>query len=333
MARYLHQHTDQLSAHGADYSDVVVDRLDEVLWRLRALCGLKNARQTKIVAIGRAGGWGPGGARAPERAREKWQLDIQTVTYEELGAFLAAAFADPATVQAAQAQADQYLQDPAVKLEADRQAVNNAFVLADVFRAIMARAGAEAITISGCMRTVMPIAQTSACLTLSLLNDAGYLAFCESDFVVIPAGLLLAHISGSPQFLNDPTYPHQGVITLAHCTAPRRMDGKTLEPVRLMTHFESDYGVAPKVAFRAGQTVTSIIPDFAHERWIGLTGQITDVPSLSICRSQMDVTHRVNDDRLASMMPGFHWETIYGDYGREVGYALQRTPIKWTLLT
>ena len=71
----------------------------------------------------------------------------------------------------------------------------------------MAQAGAEAITISGCMSTVMPIAQTSACLTLSLLNDAGYLAFCESDFVVIPAGMLLAQISGRPQFLNDPDLP------------------------------------------------------------------------------------------------------------------------------
>ena len=56
----------------------------------------------------------------------------------------------------------------------------------------------------------MPIAQTSACLTLSVLNDAGYMAFCESDFVVIPAGILLAQISGRPQFLNDPTYPHDG---------------------------------------------------------------------------------------------------------------------------
>ncbi|MCK7524027.1 MAG: hypothetical protein MZV64_43570 [Ignavibacteriales bacterium] len=28
-------------------------------------------------------------------------------------------------------------------------------------------------------------------------------------------------------FLNDPTYPHDGIITLAHCTAPRKMDGRT----------------------------------------------------------------------------------------------------------
>ena len=88
----------------------------------------------------------------------------------------------------------------------------------------------------------MPLAETSACLTLSRLNDDGYLAFCESDFVVIPAGMLMASISGHPMFLNDPTYPHDGLITLAHRTAPRKLDGHTIEPVRILTHFESDYG-------------------------------------------------------------------------------------------
>ncbi len=65
----------------------------------------------------------------------------------------------------------------------------------------MDRENCRAITIDGCMGTIMPLAETSACLTLSLLNDAGYLAFCESDFVVIPAGILLANISGKPVFL------------------------------------------------------------------------------------------------------------------------------------
>lgn len=333
MARYLHQHTDTLAVSGVDYEDVVVDRLDEVLWRLRALTGLKNTRHTKIVAIGGAGGWGPSGGKAPELAKEKWQIDVQTVSYEELGKLMKEALADAATMQAARQRADEYLRDPGVTLEVDRPAVDNAFVLEHVFRALLAQADARAITISGCMRTIMPIAQTSACLTLSLLNDAGYLAFCESDFVVIPAGILLAQISGRPQFLNDPTYPHDGVITLAHCTAPRRMDGRTLEPARLVTHFESDYGAAPKVEFRKGQTVTSIVPDFAHARWLGLAGQIADAPFLPICRSQMDVVHQVDDQRLATAMPGFHWETIYGDYLREVGYALKKTPIKWERLT
>ena len=31
-------------------------------------------------------------------------------------------------------------------------------------------------------------------------------------------------------------------------------------------------------------------------------------------------------------MPGFHWMTAYGDYLKEVGYALRRVDIDWDLV-
>jgi hypothetical protein len=31
-------------------------------------------------------------------------------------------------------------------------------------------------------------------------------------------------------------------------------------------------------------------------------------------------------------MPGFHWMTCYGDYTREVGYALKKVNIEWDFL-
>jgi L-fucose isomerase-like protein len=196
-----------------------------------------------------------------------------------------------------------------------------------ILRGILADQKCRAITINQCMGTIMPLAETSACMTLSTLNDDGYLAFCESDFVVIPAGMLMASISGHPMFLNDPTYPHDGVITLAHCTAPRKLDGKTTEPARILTHFESDYGAAPKVEMKLGQRVTNIIPDFAGKRWVGFVGEIVAHPFLPICRSQIDVKFTCDSQKLAERMPGFHWMTIYGDYLKEAGYALKKIPI------
>ena len=207
-----------------------------------------------------------------------------------------------------------------------------AFLLEQVFRGLMARTDCRAMTINGCMGTIMPMAETTACLTLSLLNDAGYLAFCESDFVVIPAGILLGCISDRPVFLNDPTYPHDGIITLAHCTAPRRMSGEKPDPARIMTHFESDYGAAPKVEMPVGQTVTNLVPDFKAERWTGLLARIEAAPLLPICRSQIDVRYDCSDEVLARHMPGFHWITGYGDHLREVGYALKQVSIQWDCL-
>ncbi len=330
--RYLRQHTDHLVQERVDDSDIVIDSQDEVLWRLRSLCGWRNTMGTKIIAVGGPDAWSQSPGVVPKLVEEKWKFDIKTVSYDELGRIINEARRDTAAMKRAEQRAGEYLQIPGTKLETDFNFVRNAFLLEEVFIALMKKANCRAITINGCMGTIMPIAETSACLTLSLLNDAGYLAFCESDFVVIPAGVLLANISGKPVFLNDPTYPHEGLITLAHCTAPRKMDGKTLEPARILTHFESDYGAAPKVEMRQGQIVTNIIPDFAAKRWVGLRGRIEEAPFLPICRSQIEVSFDQDSELLARRMPGFHWMTGYGDYLREVGYALRRVQIAWDLL-
>ncbi len=331
--RYIRQHTDTLALKGIDDRDVVIDSQDEVLWRLRALCGLHNTIGTRIIAIGGPGAWAQPRDVVPNLVRKIWKFDIQTVSYKDLGELIKQAKEDAAAVKRAKQRAEAYLKAPGNTLETKREYVDNCFLLEQVFRGIMKKADCQAITINGCMGTIMPLAETSACLTLSLLNDSQYVAFCESDFVVIPSGVLLANISGKPVFLNDPTYPHDGVITGAHCTAPRKMNGKDLEPVRIMTHFESDYGAAPKVEMSKGQVITNIIPDFKAQRWIGLLGKILDAPFMDVCRSQIDIGYACDDLTLAERMPGFHWMTGYGDYMSEIGYALKKVGIKWENLT
>ncbi len=330
--RYLRQHTDRLAVQGVDEDDVVIDSQDEILWRLRALAGLRNTLGSKILAIGGPDAWAQPAGVVPKLVADLWKFDIVTVSYDELGRLIREARADTATVRRARARADAYLRQPGTRLETERAFVDNGLLLDEVFRALLKEAGCRNMTINGCMGTIMPLAETSACLTLSTLNDAGYLAFCESDFVVIPSGVLLANIANRPVFLNDPTYPHDGLITLAHCTAPRKMDGRTLEPARILTHFESDYGAAPKVEMRRGQGLTNIAPDFASKRWLGLRGEILEAPFLPICRSQIDVGFPCDDRTLAQRMPGFHWMTAYGDFTRELPYALKRVGIAWDFL-
>ncbi len=327
--RYLRQHTDKLALSGVDEEDVVIDNQDEILWRLRSLCGLKNTRNASILAIGEAGAWAQPRGVVQGLVEDKFKFGIKTLPYDDLAKIITEAKNDASAVSRARQRAAEYLDDSSLSLETKRSYVDNCFLLEEVLRKIMDQENCRAITISGCMGTIMPLAETSACLTLSLLNDAGYLAFCESDFVVIPAGVLLANISDKPVFLNDPTYPHDGIITLAHCTAPRRMDGKNSEPARILTHFESDYGAAPKVEMKKGQVVTNIIPDFQVNQYVGLKGTIIDNPFMDICRSQIDISFDVDSHLLAKRMPGFHWITGYGDYMRETGYALKRLGIEW----
>jgi len=331
--RYLRQHTDALKVQGIDDGDVIVDSQDEILWRLRALCGLQSTLGTRILCIGGPDAWAQPRDVVPNLVREVWKFDMQTVSYDELGKLIKAARADNAAVSRTKERAKDYMKGRGVKLETKPEFVENAFLLEEVFLGLMKKADCQAITVNACMGTIMPLAETSACLTLSLLNDSRYLAFCESDFVVIPSGVLLANISGNPVFLNDPTYPHDGIITLAHCTAPRKMNGKDLEPVRILTHFESDYGAAPKVEMGKGQVVTNIIPDFLIKRWVGLRGEIIDAPFMPICRSQIDIRFACDSLLLAERMPGFHWMTSYGDYLKEIGYACKKLGIQWEDLT
>jgi len=322
--RFLRKTVDEYAATGLDIHDVVVDDHDELLWRFRALQGLKNTLGKRILAIGGAGGWGAGGQKAPDVARKLWKMDLVDYPYKELEPRLKSAREDADLVRRCTAAAARYLKEPRVSLHTTRLFVDKAFVLTEVMKDIMDEAQTDAITVQACMGTIMGMSQTTACLPLSMLNDAGYLAFCESDFVVIPSGILLHYISGKPVFLNDPTFPHDQVVTLAHCTAPRKMDGQRSERTKVLTHFESDYGAAPKVEMRIGQTCTNLVPDFDCQKWVGFEGTIVGNPFLDICRSQIDMKIKGDCDALLEEMKGFHWMMSYGNYLRETGYALKK---------
>jgi hypothetical protein len=327
--RFLRKGSDAYKQPGVDVKDVVVDEYSELAWRLQALAGLRKTLGQRIVAIGAAGGWGEGHSLAPKIAREKWHLDIREVRYPEVGKRIDKTRADASAMREAKRQAEEYLRQPGVTLKTERDFVVNSFVLYRVFKDLMKDNDATAMTIQACMGTIMPLSKTTACLPLSLINDEGLMAFCESDFVVIPAGMLMHHITGLPIFLNDPTWPHDGIVTIAHCTAPRRMDGQNYEPVELHTHFESDYGASPKVAMREGQLTTNVIPDFGSKKFVAFTGKVVANPFMPICRSQTDITVDGDCAKLVEDMRGFHWLTVYGDCRRETAYALRHMGIEW----
>jgi len=310
--------------------DVVVDDYKELQWRLRALYAVKNFAGTRIVALG--GPWGKYAAEAPDVARNKHQIEILDVSYADFEPRLQKALADAGRVALAGQWTEEYLRLPKTTLETDKPFVVNAFLLYGVLKDLMRECDARAFTIRDCMRTIMPMSKTTACLTLSLLNDEGLLAFCESDFVIIPAGILLHHVTGRPVFLHNSTFPHQGIVTCAHCTSPRRMDGARYEPARILTHYESEYGAAPKVEMPLGRQVTFIDPEYATGRWLGFTGVVKDNPFLDICRSQQDVEIQGDWKKLLNEVRDSHWMMAYGDCLDALGYASRRIGIRWESL-
>ena len=262
QANYLRKTGDEMVDKGLSVDDIVVDKPDEILWRLRALFALKNVTGKKVLAIG--GPWmnvegGPNNGVA--LAREHFRVEPITVSYPDLAHRIRAARADQRLVKHSEAMAADYMRQKGTTMETSEGFLARAFLLTEIFRDLMDESKTDAIAINQCMGTIMGAADTTACIPVQVLSDEGYTVVCQGDFVATPANMLLRYISGKPVFLNDPSFTHDGVMVLAHCTAPRKMDSEVLEPARILTHYESDYGAAPKVEMRIGQVITNVIPD------------------------------------------------------------------------
>jgi len=330
--RFLRRNGDTREEPNADVDDVVVDDYGEVLWRLRALYGLKNAKGTKMLAIGGLQAYSQDGqALGPAHAKEVWGYQFEITSEAQFAKRLQQARSDEKVLQEVERQTEQLLAQPNVVLQTERKFVVNSFLALWVCKQIMQETGASNFGFAHCMgRSVIEMLDTPPCLVLSLANDEGYTAYCHTDLTHTLPGVLLRWIAGRPTFVCNSHFPHHGIFTVAHCAAPRKMNGKDHEPARIMTHFESDYGAACKVQYPQGQVVTVVIPNLRCSKWQGFRGKILDSPSLPACRSQIDIQVEGDFRKLLLEMEGFHVQVCYGDYLREVGYALKKLgKIEW----
>jgi len=324
IGRYILRHdTDASVDPNLDAEDVVVDEYGEILWRLRAIYGLKNAEGTKMLAIGGLRHYSRlGQQHAPRHAQDVWGYGVEVISLEDFGKRLAAARADQAVVDAAQQQTAALLAQPNVTLRTDRKFVFNSFLALRVAKELMKEKGATNFGFAGCMgNSVIGMLDTPPCLVLALANDEGYTAYCHTDLIHTMPGVLLRWIASQPAFVANSHFPHDRIYTVAHCAAPRKMNGKDYEPTDVVTHYESDYGAATKVHYAKGQTVTVIIPAHNCSKWQGFRGKILDAPSRPACRSQMDIEVDGDWKKLENQV-GYHVLVSYGDWLREVGYAL-----------
>ncbi len=312
--------------------DVVVDDERELAWRLRALYGLKNARGTKMLAIGGLVAYSqPAQEFGPSCARDVWGYEIETMSYEDFGRRLQQARGDEASVRAAEQETEALLAQPNLVLGTERRFVFNTVLALRVVRQLLQETGATNFGFGHCMaREVIGMLDTPPCLLEAMANDEGLTSYCHTDLSHTMPGVLMRWIASKPTFVCNSHFPYDGLFTVAHCAAPRKMNGRDFEPATILTHFESDYGAATKVDYTKGQTLTVVVPNLRCTKWQGFRGTVVDTPSRPACRSQMDI--RIDGDwrRLQAVMEGFHCQICYGDYLREIGYALRKLgPIQW----
>jgi len=324
--RFLRRNEDAMAEPNMDTGDIVVDDYDEVLWRLRALYALKNARGTKMLAIGSLAAYSaPAQELGPDHARDVWGYEIDIVPREEFAQRLERARSDEGVMAEVDRQTTEFLARPNITLATDRRFVVNSFAAMHVCRELLREKNAFNFGFDYCIvKEVIGMLDTPPCLVLALANDEGYTAYCHTDLSHTVPGVLLRWISGKPTFVCNTHYPHDGIFTVAHCAAPMRMNGRDYEPTTVMTHYESDNGAATKVTYPKGQVVTVVVPNLHCTQWHGFRGRVADSPSLPACRSQIDIEVDGDWKALVAGMEGFHAQLVYGDYLRETGYALKK---------
>jgi hypothetical protein len=331
--RFLRQSGDVPALKTFDSDDVVVDSQDELLWRLRAFYGLKNAKGTKMLTIGGLEAYSPlAQEHGPRVAKAVWGYEFVNVTDEQFTQRLSAARADREVVRSLEQQTAALLSRPNVKLETDRKFVFNSVLALHVCRQLLRETGASNFGFARCMsHAQISMLGTPPCLVLSLANDEGHTAYCHTDLSHTMPGVLLRWIASRPTFVCNSHHPHDGIFFVAHCQAPRRMNGRDFEPATIMPHYESDFGAACKTHYTIDQVVTAVVPNLACTKWFGFRGKVVGAPSYPACRSQMEIQVDGDWKRLLREMEGFHTQVVYGDYTREIGYALKKLggQIEW----
>ena len=168
--RLLRKNGDTIEEPNMNVDDIVVDDYDEVLWRLRALYGLKNAKGTKMLAIGGLTAYSdPGQKLGPAHAKDVWNYDLITVSEAQFAQRLAKARTDKNVMQKVRRQTDELLAMPNITLRTGRQFVANSFLALAVCKELMSESGATNFGFANCMgRSVIELLDTPPCLVLSL---------------------------------------------------------------------------------------------------------------------------------------------------------------------
>ncbi|HQO33459.1 MAG TPA: sugar isomerase, partial [bacterium] len=267
----------------------------------------------------------------PAHAKEVWGYEIEIVPREEFAARLKQARSDNSVMADVERETQAFLDRPNLTLQTERKFVLNSFLVWHVCRELLQEKKAFNFGFDKCMgREVIEMLDTPPCLVLALANDSGYTAYCHTDLTHTCPGVLLRWISSKPTFVCNTHFPYNGIMTVAHCAAPMKMNGVSNESVTVMTHYESDYGAATRIHYTLGQTVTVVIPNLNCTNWQGFRGTIVETPTLQACRSQMNIAMDGDCRTLVREMEGFHAQVVYGDYLKEVGYALkQLKKLEW----
>lgn len=158
--------------------------------------------------------------------------------------------------------------------------------------------------------------ETTACLSLALLNQRGVVATCEGDVPTMISMHLLKKITGQNGFQANPSrIDIQGKkMILAHCTLPFDM----VEKFYLDTHFESGIGVAIKGYLKEEKITIFKLSKNLKDYYVTTGKILKNLEESNLCRTQIQLEVDDNIQYFLSRPYGNHHVVIYGDHKKEI---------------
>jgi L-fucose isomerase-like protein len=154
----------------------------------------------------------------------------------------------------------------------------------------------------------------TGCLALSLLNDKGIVAGCESDVPAAVSLIVARHVSNKPAFMANPSWVKEDEAMFAHCTAPASL----VQNCHAATHFESNSSLAIAGKIAAGPAcLFKISADAASYALIA--GELVDSElQQNLCRTQVVFKGAGIKNYLLNNPLGNHQIIIPGNHACEI---------------
>jgi L-fucose isomerase-like protein len=282
----------QLDASGTEaLADAVAD-----------LVALHRLRRIRLGLVGEPSEWLV--ASVPDRSRlaQRWGIELVGVAVEPIVAGYRAAADDAGLAVAVRFSGRDH---PAATTLA-AAAVHPVLVRAAV------EAGVDAVAVR-CFDFLTEL-ETSGCLALAELNDAGVVAGCEGDVAATVAMLVARIVLDRPAWVANPASidPAANQLLLAHCTVAPSM----VDDVELHTHFESGIGIGIRGTFAPGPvTLIRLGGEALDEHWFAEADVVASGDSPDLCRTQ--VTLRVRDRPVRELLEaplGNHLVMVQGHH-------------------
>ncbi len=198
--------------------------------------------------------------------------------------------------------------------EFDSKLIDGALKIYSGFKAIVNKYKLDGITVR-CF-DLLEIYKNTGCLGLSLLNDEGIVAGCESDVPALISMTILHLLTDESVFMANPSSIDidKNEIILAHCTLPLNMS----DEFHLKTHFESGMGVGIKGDIKEGEATIFKLSGDGKEYIISGAEILENLNRENLCRTQI----RVRMDEVVKYFLqgsiGNHHLICKGDYSKLV---------------